>query len=167
MEISTTKKSIKEIDEPLVIVGLMEPVKDDSLYKNVQEIIEEVVDLGDFKGEKNELLFVYTNGKIPSKRLLLVGLGKEDQVTIESIRQAIGNASRKARDKDVKKVAISVDHFVRKGFDPKEISEAIVQGMKMGSFQNIKYKTKNLDKFKKLEEILLFSPTIDEKVIKA
>ena len=166
MKISTTKKSIKEIDKPLIIIGLLESVKDDSLYKDLQEIIGEVVDLGDFKGEKNELLFVYTNGKIPSKRLLLVGLGKEEQVTVDSIRQALGNASRKARDKDVKDVAISVDHFVRKGFNPKDISEAIVQGMKMGSFQNIKYKTKNLDKFKKLEEITLFSPNIDEEAIK-
>ena len=36
----------------------------------------------------------------------------------------------------------------------------------MGSFQNLKYKTKNLDKFKHLEELIIFSSKADIKALK-
>ncbi|HUU78119.1 MAG TPA: leucyl aminopeptidase [candidate division Zixibacteria bacterium] len=169
MKVTTVIKSIKEIDEPLVLIGLTEPVKDDSFLgkdTELKEIINEIIDLGDFKGEKNEFLFTYSNGKVPSKRLLLIGLGKEDEISVEFIRKVLGDASRSARDKDVKKLAVNINSFTRNNLDLKEITEALVQGLKMGSFQNLKYRTKDLDKYKKLEEIILFSPDFDEKIIK-
>ena len=54
-----------------------------------------------------------------------MGLGKLEKVTLESIRKVLGNASRKARDLDVKKVGISVNHFNRGYFDVTELSEVL------------------------------------------
>ena len=170
MKVSTLQSDFDKVEASMVIVGALENCKEDPLVGKdtsaLGKLVKDIISLEDFKGESGELLLTYTQGLIPAKRVLLVGLGKEDKLTIDSIRKAIGNASRKARDSGAKKIAISVDHFLRKGFDLAKISEALVQGFLMGSFQNLKYKTKNLDKFKQVDELILFSPKADQKAMK-
>jgi leucyl aminopeptidase len=157
MKISTLNKYLSEFDIPLAIVGVLENPKEDPIIYDEQgklwKIIQETVELGDFKGKKGDLTVVYSKGQIGPKRILLVGLGKAEKITLESIREVLGNASRKARDLDVKKVGICVDIFNRGDFTVSELSEALVQ-----------YRTKDLEKYKFIEELILFSPdySIDE-----
>jgi leucyl aminopeptidase len=171
MKVSTIISDLEKIDAPIIILGAVENAKDDSLVGkdkgSLGKVLKEIIDLEDFKGESGELLFTYTRGELPAKRLLLVGLGKEKELKAEDIRKALGNASRKARDLNVKKVAISFNHFMRNKLPLADVAEAVVQGIIMGSFQNLKYKTKDLDKFKHIEELVVFSPDADEKALKA
>jgi leucyl aminopeptidase len=67
----------------------------------------------------------------------------------------------------VKKVAISFNHFLRNKLPLADVAEAVVQGIMLGSFQNLKYRTKDLDKFKHLKELIIFSSDADEKALKA
>ena len=87
-------------------------------------------------------------------------------MTAESIRQVVGTASRKARDLDVKEISIFLDSFSRGVVEITETTEALVQGMIMGSFQNIAYRTKNLEKYKTIEELTIISSDADEIVMK-
>ncbi|MHA1156175.1 MAG: leucyl aminopeptidase [Candidatus Heimdallarchaeota archaeon] len=168
MKVTTTKAELTKIDAPVILVGVTEEAGSDSLIGKktgvLHEVTKELIDLGDFKGEKGQLQFAYTFDKLPSKRILLVGLGKEEKISLEGLRQTLGNASRKARDLDVKILAVSLDHFLRNKLDTKEVAEAIIQGIVMGSFQNLAYRTKDLDKFKRLNETIIFSSTIDAKI---
>ncbi len=162
MKISTLNKTLSDFDIPLAIVGVLENPKDDPIVYDEQgklwQVIKETVDLGDFKGKTGDLSIVYTKGQIGPKRILLVGLGKAEKITLESIRKALGNASRKARALDVKTVGICVNIFNRGNFNVSELSETIVQGIALGSYQDIEYRTKDLEKYKFIEELILFSP---------
>ena len=51
----------------------------------------------EFEGKANEVLLYHTQGKVPAKRLVLVGLGKKSAVTLETIRQAMGSAAKRVR----------------------------------------------------------------------
>ncbi|NHJ84033.1 MAG: leucyl aminopeptidase [Asgard group archaeon] len=170
MKVSTSTSKITDIDAPLVVLGILEDAANDPLIKNdstvVGKIIKELASLGDFTGKSGELVVAYTREELKAKRLLLVGLGKEESITEESIRKAIGNASRKARDLDVKKVALAFNYFNRNKLALIGLSEAIAQGMILGSFQNLKYRTKDIDKYKHLEELIVFSPDLDIATIK-
>ncbi|HEX6532511.1 MAG TPA: M17 family peptidase N-terminal domain-containing protein, partial [Nitrospira sp.] len=44
----------------------------------------------EFEGRPGEVLVYHTHGKVPAKRILLVGLGKKHQLTLDAIRQALG-----------------------------------------------------------------------------
>ncbi|MCK4897076.1 MAG: hypothetical protein KAS47_09710, partial [Candidatus Heimdallarchaeota archaeon] len=120
MKISTLNKYLSDFDIPLSIIGVLENPKEDPIVYDEQgklwKIIQETVELGDFKGKKGDLTVVYSKGQIGPKRILLVGLGKAEEITLESIRKAIGNASRKARALDIKKVGICVNIFNRGDF---------------------------------------------------
>ena len=169
MKTVSKKIDIENIDKPVVLIGLTEKGLEDPMLKDgphaLTKLIKEVIELGDFNGKSGDFVFVYTLGKIKAKRILLVGLGDDEEISVEGIRKVMGNASRKARDLGVEKIAISLDHFVRNKLDAKEVTEGITQGIIMGSFQNLAYKTKDLDKFKHLEKLTIFSDTINEKII--
>lgn len=165
MRVSTKKVNVKNIEVPLVILGFFEDIKNDLMINENKDIIGEVVELGDFTGKESKMTLIYTKGSIPSKRVLLVGLGKQEKFSIETVRKVLGNASRKARDLDVKTVGVSLNHFIRNKLSAIDTSEAIVQSLIMGSFQNIDYRTKNLEKYKHLEEIVVFSSDAEESEI--
>lgn len=70
--------------------------------------VQEVLNLGDFKAKLKNSSVLYTNGAIWSPRLLLVGLGSFEALTVEKIRQAAGHTARHARDMGLKTVAFPV-----------------------------------------------------------
>jgi leucyl aminopeptidase len=171
MKMAVQKIAIEKVDTPCLVVGVLEEAKDDVLVGKdsgaLGKLVKEIIDLKDFKGQSNKIHLIYSQGTIPAKRVLLVGLGKEKDLTVEKIRKAIGVASRKARDLNVKKVTLSVDHFMRKDFTVNDVTEALTQGIIMGSFQLLKYRTKDLDKYKHIEELQLISSKLVEKEIKS
>ncbi|NHJ48533.1 MAG: leucyl aminopeptidase [Asgard group archaeon] len=170
MKLAVQKIASDKIDTPCLVVGVTEEAKDDPLVGKdagaLGKLVKDIIDLEDFKGKSKDVKIIYSRGAIPAKRVLLVGLGKEEDLTLEKVRKAIGVASRKARDLNVKKVAISVDYFMRKDFNVKDVAEALTQGIIMGSFQLLKYRTKDLDKYKHIEELQLISAKIDDKELK-
>lgn len=58
--------------------------------------------LDDFKGKNGETAFYYSGGQ----RILLVGLGKQDQASVEALRKAYAAALRAAVSKKLKKIEI-------------------------------------------------------------
>src|SRR5438270_120955 len=54
----------------------------------------QLITLGDVKGKRDELTLVHTFGRIPTPRVLLVGLGKRSQLSKDVVRSAVANATR-------------------------------------------------------------------------
>ena len=57
---------------------------------------------GDFSGKKDEVALVYPPG--PAPRVLLVGLGKPDEISRASIRRAASSAAKRARSLGVPQI---------------------------------------------------------------
>ena len=51
----------------------------------------------EFEGKANEVVVFHTHRRIPSKRLILVGLGKKHELNLDQIRQAMGHAAKRVR----------------------------------------------------------------------
>ena len=59
--------------------------------------IADAVERGDFRGRKDETLVRFPRkNEIGAQRVLLVGLGKPDEYTVERLRRAVGTAIRVA-----------------------------------------------------------------------
>ena len=162
MKAIAERTELTEVQVPLILIGVPKEAKDDSLIEGIQDsldmMIKDVIALGDFTGEKEETSLIYTGGAIPADRVLLVGLGESEKLNIEGIRGILGGVSRKVRDLGVGKVGVSLDHLSRGTLDEYDVAEAVAEAFVMGSYQNIHFQTKDLDKFKHLEELVVFSP---------
>ena len=60
--------------------------------------ISEAITTGDLRGKKGEVVVFYPRGAIPARRVLVVGLGPQQEFTLETIRSSAAAAAQKARD---------------------------------------------------------------------
>src|ERR1700722_4129988 len=62
----------------------------------------------EFRGKEPQLLLLHTAGKLAPQRILLVGLGSRDSFTSETMRRAMGLATRKLRDSGIERAAVQI-----------------------------------------------------------
>ncbi|HSC57221.1 MAG TPA: M17 family peptidase N-terminal domain-containing protein, partial [Nitrospira sp.] len=97
----------------------------------------------EFEGKTGEILVYHTHGKVPAKRLLLVGLGKKKDLTLDTIRQAMGHAVKRVRQSKVGAFTASVPTVTPKGHSPIEVAQAMVEGAILGNYQFTDYRSDN------------------------
>ncbi len=105
-------------------------------------LISQLLQLGDFKGRLNDTAVVYTHGLIPAPRVIVAGLGKHKDFTLDRLRQASGAAVRKARDLGCKRVATIVHGSGIGGMDVRDAAQATVEGALLGTFQFAEHKSR-------------------------
>lgn len=74
--------------------------------KALQGAISKTLKSGDFKGKLNTTFLLPTYDKTPARRLLLVGLGKEKDFTLDRARQAAGTAVKAVQGLGIKDITI-------------------------------------------------------------
>ncbi len=93
----------------------------------------------DFAGKAKQTLLVYSQEKVSPPRILLVGLGVGDKVNSETFRNAAAVAIKEARKIKAEQVAIGlVGDLV---LEEQVIAQAITEGMVLGSYRFLGYKT--------------------------
>ncbi|MFO0705294.1 MAG: leucyl aminopeptidase [Nitrospira sp.] len=102
-------------------------------------VLRELLDSKEFEGKANELALVHTQGKLPAKRVLLVGLGKKKDVTIDHCRQAMGYVAKRVRQIKAESFTVSVPTVVPRGASPVEVAQALAEGAILGSYQFTAY----------------------------
>ena len=95
----------------------------------------------EFDGKANEVLLYHTQGSVPAKRLVLVGLGKKNDVTLETIRQAMGTAAKRVRQAKAGSFTVVLPTVIPTGMSSVEVAQAIVEGAILGSYQFTVYRT--------------------------
>jgi len=165
MQVNVVRSHLEDIKLPIALVGFTEEETKKPKDEIVIEQLSNLVELGDFRGEKNTSTLLYFQN-VKSKRLMFVGLGKEAELSLETVRKVAGAVSRKVRDLGIKHVGLSLSSFTPKNLEKEDVAEALVQAITMGSYNEAYYKTKELDKIKQLSEITLFDPEIDSNIEK-
>ena len=79
------------------------------LDKKSGGLIAEIVGRGDFTGRLNEVAVMYPREELPTKRLVLVGLGKRVDISLERLRGAFSKAAQHIRSLKVSEFSTAVD----------------------------------------------------------
>jgi leucyl aminopeptidase len=116
----------------------------------------------DFRAKKNETLTLYTNDRLPAKRVLLVGLGKPEELTLDIVRQAAATACQKARSLGVTILHIPPFGDGATNLSLQQVIEAIVEGAELGLYRFTELKTERKDERADPEEISIVVPDGDE-----
>lgn len=96
-----------------------------------------------FKGESGQTMLVHTHGKLPAKKIILVGLGEKKDFDLNSVRKAAASAAKKAEAVEAKKVA-SVLHGAGAGrLSATDCAQAVVEGTMLGCYKFNKYKSED------------------------
>ncbi|NOT96612.1 MAG: leucyl aminopeptidase [Nitrospira sp.] len=103
--------------------------------------LRKLVQSKEFEGKANEVLLFHTQGSVPAKRLVLVGLGKKKDVTLETIRQAMGTAAKRVRQAKAGSFTVVLPAVTPAGMSSVEVAQAMVEGAILGSYQFTVYRT--------------------------
>jgi leucyl aminopeptidase len=159
MKFSIKTGNIAGIEAAILAVGLFE--EDEAGVKALDEhlggVIQDLISRKEFVGKSNQVAHIPTLGKLPAGRLLLVGLGKRDALTLDKIRQAGGKVATAARDAGFKVLTTPVLGEGIEGLPAPSVARAFLEGVQLGSYQYNRYKTLDRDKFKSLDEVVILA----------
>ena len=126
-------------------------------------LIAAVLKAGDFKGKANSTLVLHAPAA-KVKRVVLVGLGKPGETTLESLRQAAGKGVTTARDLNVKAVTVGLQADSARGwkaaseaYDAKNAAQAIAEGALLSTFQMNEYRTRDREELKSVDEVTFWA----------
>ena len=133
--------SLSDVESTLLCIGVY---KNHSMTPNGSDIddasggaISSAIKVGDIKGKIGEVNYFYVN----DRRIAFIGLGEKDEINSDTVRLAAGSALRSAISKKADSVAL--DCFCS-GLDS---CQAMGEGIVLGSYQFLDYKTKEKNKF--------------------
>lgn len=116
----------------LVAIGVCEE-------EPLEEKIASLLEADDFCGKPQQATLIYPRGELPPKRVLLLGLGKREKLTTDTVRQAAARAARRAHELKVADVAIQMPF--PEGVSPDTAAQIIVEGANLGLYRYLKYKS--------------------------
>jgi leucyl aminopeptidase len=118
-------------------------------------MISQLMGEGDVKGKRNETTLVHTLGRLPSPRVLVVGLGKRNAFDARILRNALAVAARQLRRVGAETAAVAADPLL--GLAPDATAQAIVEGMMLGLYAFSRHKNRTEEE-RELREIILVEP---------
>lgn len=98
--------------------------------------IAQLIESGDFSAKVGETAVLYTQGAIPTPRVIVVGLGKAEALTLDQVRRASAKAIQHAKELKVTTVvtmlhAAEGDELIA---SIEALTEALVEGAQMGVY---------------------------------
>ncbi len=140
MQIEIKQGNILETEADLVIVNLFEGVTSPAgatgaVDKALDGQISQLIALGDCSGELGKTTLLYTLGKLPTPRVLIVGLGSVDAFDGKNARIAAAKAISAAKKTGAKHVATIVHGAGIGGMDPIEAAQALVEASLLESYE--------------------------------
>jgi leucyl aminopeptidase len=136
---------------------------DDALEHRISQLIAEK----EITGKFGEITLLHNWGKIPAKRTIVIGLGKENKLTVEEVRDAIGIAARHAQKKGIKNIAFGVSNYYmeKKFWNPVDIVQGVVEGVELGTYTFAGYKKKETEAPAIQDFILVVSEELERDAI--
>jgi leucyl aminopeptidase len=154
VQVKVEKAKIDQKQTPLLVIGIFEGEQDFPHSKELDSAIfssiRETLENKEFRGTFGSSIVVYTLGKGPMKKIMLLGLGKREKFTDESARICAGKATRKARELEIKEFSILQFSNLDEG-----LIEAMTEGIALASYSFDKYKEAKEPATRKIEEVTI------------
>jgi leucyl aminopeptidase len=165
MKIRVLEEKIEKIVSEIMALGFFEDEKrlEPRLKKidaRLNGMIAAAKKEGDFKGKFRETVILPTQKLIPPKRLMLIGLGKKKEFTLEKLRQIFGTIAKTVKKKELAsfssmilgKEALKAPHDT--------MGQAVTEGILFSLYELTKFKTGS-EKKKEVKECILAVETKD------
>ena len=160
MNINVRQAAAQSFDTELLVVNLFEGAAmlagaTGALDKAMGGRISHLVETGDIKGKLGEITVLYGDDSLPSKRIIIIGLGKQEEFSLERILHAAGAGAKKVRDLGVTRFATIVHGSGAGGIDPAEAAQALVEGTILALYDFRGQKTEPDDSSTTVEEMTI------------
>ena len=107
--------------------------------------IGRLIRAGEATGKWGEQTLIHSLGRLPVERVLVMGLGKAEEFTLDRVRAVAAEAARALRRVGARRIATIVHGVGAGGFNPAQATQALVEGTLLGLYRFTRYKPKHDD----------------------
>ncbi|TAL19498.1 hypothetical protein EPN90_03325, partial [Patescibacteria group bacterium] len=157
MQVKVEKNDLVKVKADLLVVNLFAGVRKPGGATGAVDralggyLAKEIAETG-FSGKEGETLLLPTQGKIPAKRVLVIGLGEPKNFSQERVRRVAALAVKKAAQLKQRRVATILHGAGIGGLSAKDAARAIVEGSQLALYQYDKYKEKQKQERKQKQQ---------------
>ena len=160
MKISVENTDIVSANTPALVVNLFKGVKvpggaTGAVDKALDGAISALVEDGEITGRKGEMTLVHTMGRIGPGRVIVAGLGPQDEFDAEVVRRVSSEALRFLRARGISR-AVTIAHGAGiGGLPPEDVGQAIAEGSLLGLYRFDRYHTNGDGSEDNLDELTI------------
>ncbi|MBI2621524.1 MAG: leucyl aminopeptidase [Candidatus Levybacteria bacterium] len=162
MQFEFTGNPISNISSDVVAVFAFQSEKDKKekytpledfkkIDKDLNKKISKALEVSGFSGKRGEFLDYFPEGKILSKWIVVIGLGKKSEFDPNDLRRVLGKSVSHLKGK-VDSLALSIPSKELR-LEPDFAAQLIAEGLLLGYYQFNKYKTEK-DKKRELSSVI-------------
>jgi leucyl aminopeptidase len=145
MQIKVQSGDIASASADAIAVNLFEGVSSPgggtgAVDRAMDGAISQLIAAGDIRGKLGEFTVVHTLGKLPSPRVVVVGLGKQSEFNVDKVRSLSSDFARFLRRHRLKNVALITHGAGIGGLDPEDCATAIAEGTVLGLYRFLRHK---------------------------
>lgn len=128
----------------------------------VNGLLSHACDLKDFEAKKMQSALLYT-GEKNTTRILLIGLGKKNELSIRTWKQVVGSGMIIAQGKKFLRLGLFIPSDVKKIFGLEKIAQNTVVATTLASYAFDEHKTDKDARVSPIKSVLFFGVDINEK----
>ncbi|MFQ6675437.1 MAG: leucyl aminopeptidase [Fidelibacterota bacterium] len=157
--VKISRRAWHDLEPELLVLGLFQEQNLSPFHRDVDArsggVLSDRLAAGDFSGKLNETLMVYSTG--PARRILMVGMGKQEEFTLDRLRQVAGTAAKTAQAGRITQVVTEIPGRETLKETLETVSRAFVEGMILGSYKFLDYKS-DQEEETVLQSVVLIHP---------
>jgi leucyl aminopeptidase len=147
MRIDVQQGDISTFKADAVVVNLFEGVTSPgggtgAVDRAMAGAISTLISQGDVRGKLNEFTLVHTFGRLPAPRVVVAGLGKQAEFTVDRVRDLSANLARYLRRQRIKHAAVITHGAGIGGLEAEACAQAIAEGTLLGLYRFLRRKSK-------------------------
>ena len=105
-------------------------------------------------GKWGEQTLIHSLGRLPAERVLVMGLGKPDDLTLDRVRVTAAESARALRKVGARRIGTVAHGAGAGGLDPAHAAQAVAEGTLLGLYRFTRYKANN-DHAKMIERVTI------------
>jgi leucyl aminopeptidase len=159
LKIEVIVGDITSIEVDAIVVNLFEGVErpggaTGAVDKALDGAITKLIEQGEIKGKLNEVSIIHSLSKLPPRIVVVAGLGKQSDFTVDKIRGVVAEFCRSLRKLNCRRIATIVHGGGVGGSEPEIVSQAIAESSLLGLYRFRKHMTKETEN-QDVEQLLI------------
>lgn len=149
MKIQVQIGPVSEKKTPCLVVGVYEEetgvARKESILRLTGRDLGNIFAEKEFTGKHQQTMLLHMGADRACRRVLLVGLGKAENIDAEKIRRAVGAATNLIKGIKAHSFAVDVASFMGEGSVPQAIGQVLSEGIFLADYRFDRYQTQNAE----------------------
>lgn len=139
MKLEVISQNILNQETDCLVLGVLEDSEQGALFQQVDEALGGYLSKGfaegQFSAKKKEVSVIHTLGKLPAKRVMLIGFGKQEKLNFTAVRELVAKGYKEAVKDKCKNAIFAFADVVGNSLTQTQLGRAYGEAVTLASYK--------------------------------